>query len=152
MEVNTTLTLGARLSILHRLGSVALAARAKRLGLAAGQHAYLLAIHDGVATSQEALAAHFQVDKGNVARAVARLHAAGLVARRRRSGDRRAYCLSLTPAGLERVPLVRGMLKDWDSALMRGVSPRDRRTLGRLLAAMEANAADHARLSRGRGR
>jgi MarR family transcriptional regulator for hemolysin len=70
------------------------------------------------------------------------LEAAGLVERRRDTGDRRAVRLELTDAGRELHERLRDVAIAFDRRLRTGVSSTEVEQLGDLLARLERNARD----------
>ena len=78
---------------------VSMTARLKDVGLSIPQCDVLTTLSEHEGVSQQELAAHLYVTKGNISGLVDRLEGAGLVERRPIPGDRRSYSLCLTPAG-----------------------------------------------------
>lgn len=78
---------------------VAIAARLKEVGLSIPQCDVLTTLSEREGVSQQELAAHLYVTKGNISGLIDRLQAANLVERRPIEGDRRSYSICLTPAG-----------------------------------------------------
>jgi MarR family 2-MHQ and catechol resistance regulon transcriptional repressor len=62
-----------------------------------------------------------------------RLEAAGLVARRRCSHDRRVVHVAITPEGLERIAAIDAPLESAQAAIMGSLTPDEQQTLSRLL-------------------
>ena len=77
------------------------------LGLSAGQVPVILSLAACQNVTQEALARHFHVDKGAVARAARRLEVSGFIRREIDPADRRAVRLFLTEQGEQVVPELR---------------------------------------------
>ena len=78
---------------------VSMTARLKSVGLSIPQCDALTTLSEREGVSQQELAAHLYVTKGNISGLVDRLESAGFVERRPIEGDRRSYALCLTPAG-----------------------------------------------------
>lgn len=75
------------------------AARLKDVGLSIPQCDVLTTLTEHEGVSQQELAAHLYVTKGNISGLIDRLEAAGFVQRRLIAGDRRSYSICLTPEG-----------------------------------------------------
>ncbi|MBB1627491.1 helix-turn-helix domain-containing GNAT family N-acetyltransferase [Achromobacter sp. UMC71] len=80
------------------------------------------------------LALILRLDKSNTSRQVAKLEAAGLVARETDSGDARASRLSLTPAGVELRKRIDQFATDQVSKALRQLAPHDQEVLVRYLS------------------
>ncbi len=80
------------------------------------------------------LALILRLDKSNTSRQVAKLEAAGLVAREADSGDARASRLSLTPAGVELRKRIDQFATDQVSNALRQLAPHDQEVLVRYLS------------------
>jgi DNA-binding MarR family transcriptional regulator len=118
------------------------AARAAAAGLSTAQVNALLALRPGEAAPMRSLAAHLDYDASNLSTLVDRLERRGAVERRPDPGDRRVKALALTPEG-ER--LRAGFWRDLveDPGLLVGLSEPELRTLGSLLAKMNASSGSH---------
>lgn len=75
---------------------------------------------------QEDLAVQLVLDKGAVARSVARLEELGLVERAVSPRCRREKLVSLTPAGRKAAGAVREALREWNRICYRGFTPAER--------------------------
>ena len=75
---------------------------------------------------QEDLAVQMALDKGAVARSVARLEALGLVARAVSPRCRREKLVSLTPAGEAACRAIGGVMEEWNRVCYRGFTPEER--------------------------
>jgi DNA-binding MarR family transcriptional regulator len=78
---------------------VAVGARLKDVGLSIPQCDVLTTLTEREGVSQQELAKHLYVTKGNISGLIDRLEAAALVERRPIAADRRSYSICLTPAG-----------------------------------------------------
>lgn len=106
------------------------------LGLTYTQYLAMLSLweHDGV--SLQELSAHTLLDPSTLTPVVKRLQAKGLLTRTRAEDDVRRLIISVTPEGLGLRERARPIP---DAMLCRvGLSPEDERTLGSLLAGMQA--------------
>jgi DNA-binding MarR family transcriptional regulator len=94
-----------------------------------------LLMHDGL--TQQELAARLQVTKGNVCGLLDRLEKLGWVVRRPDEKDGRVNRLSITPAGRERVEMLRPVHDAALLDLVRNWTVEDADTLGRILAKLD---------------
>ena len=89
-----------------------------------------------------------QLSAATVSRIVDRLVRAGLVARERRSHDRRRVCLSLTPAGIERFQTLPTPLQEQFVQRFEALTVTDQQALlsalSRIAGLMDANGLDAA--------
>lgn len=108
-------------------------------GLTAGQWHPVYMLATGRAGTAADLARLMQVDNGAVTRMLDRLEAKGLVARDRRSDDRRIVRLALTDAGRDVAAQVPAVLCRVLNHHLRGFAPQELALLERLLRRMLAN-------------
>ncbi len=117
------------------------------LGLSAGQIPVILSLATCQNVTQEALARHFHVDKGAVARAARRLEESGFIRREIDPADRRAVRLFLTEQGELVVPELRRLGAAWEAAVMDGLDADERAafrsTLTRMAGACAAGGCCH---------
>jgi DNA-binding MarR family transcriptional regulator len=115
------------------------------LGLSAGQVPVILSLAACQNVTQEALARHFQVDKGAVARAARRLEESGFIRREIDPADRRAVRLFLTERGEQVVPELRRLGSAWEAAVMDGLDASERAAFRSTLARMAGARAGGGR-------
>ncbi|MFP4249410.1 MAG: MarR family winged helix-turn-helix transcriptional regulator [Armatimonadota bacterium] len=134
---------GRYLGGLHRFARRYFAREMERLELPPGAFPLLLRLrhHDDV--SQEALVDDALVDKGTVARTIASLESAGLVARRVDPDDRRIKRVSITEEGREVAQDLRAVARRWDAKLTDGFTEEEREQVLDYLARMKRNARRH---------
>ena len=80
---------------------VAISERLREIGLSVPQCDVLTTLTEAEGVSQQDLAKHLYVTKGNISGLLDRLEGAGLVERRSTAADRRQYEIYLTPVGRE---------------------------------------------------
>ncbi|MFW5742382.1 MAG: MarR family winged helix-turn-helix transcriptional regulator [Spirochaetota bacterium] len=140
---------GAAFALLNRAAHAYFSARLVPLGLSPPLQGYLLVVEPGEEVNQEEIARRHRVDKANAARAVGRLEALGLVARRQAPSDRRNRLVSLTPRG-ERVHAeVERMMQEWTAELRGAVSEPTWRSMLSGIEKMAGAAATFAAASTG---
>lgn len=93
----------------------------------------------GCLRRQEDIAAQTAVDKGAVARSVARLEERGLIERRVSDQCRREKRVFLTPAGEESVKAIWKIAEGWNDICYRGFSPEERELYDRLSSRITEN-------------
>ena len=94
---------------------------------------------------QEDIAAQTALDKGAVARSVARLEERGLVERWVSDQCRREKQVSLTPAGEERAGAVQKILESWNDICCRGFSSEERTLYNSFLSRIIENVMQYKR-------
>ena len=90
-------------------------------------------------TRQEDLVVQLVLDKGAVARALARLEELGLVERAVSDRCRREKLVSLTPAGQEAYGRIQRVLEEWNQICYQGFSPREREEYDSFLTRITQN-------------
>lgn len=93
----------------------------------------VLARFDGEGMSASAVAAHTEMDKVAVSRALTRLVAATRVTRRAHDGDRRRSVLRLTAAGWKVHDAIAPLARAHERSMLAELSEDDRRALTRIL-------------------
>lgn len=113
-----------------RMGALGLSPIEGMIMRALGQHSPM---------RQEDMVVHMVLDKGAVARALARLEELGLVERTVSDRCRREKLVSPTPAGLELAAAIQQTVEDWNDICFAGFSPQERAQLEKLLDRMTEN-------------
>ncbi len=119
--------------------------RLRPFGLSAGQVPIMLSLAVCQNVTQEALARHFHVDKGAVARAARRLEEGGLIRRETDLADRRAVRLFLTAEGERAVPEIVRFDREWEDVVTADFDPDERIAVRSLLSRMAGIRADGGR-------
>ncbi len=117
--------------------------RVRHLGLTRAQWQVLtfLSYYEGI--QQSGLASHMEVEPITLGRIVDRLESLGLVERRRRSGDRRAWLLYLTEQSapiLEELLAIAARLRE---EVLADIAPKDREQLLSSLNIIRSKLIDH---------
>ncbi len=110
-----------------------------RLGLRLGQEFILLQLAAHEALSQIGLAERLGVEQATISIVLRRMQKAGLVQRRTDPADARVTRVCLTRKGRSLVPPVQRLWREQERSLLQGLTGEDRRTLGKLLARIQAN-------------
>lgn len=92
--------------------------------------------------TQQQLGERLGIDKSAMVRIVDALERAGLVSRRRRGDDRRAYSVTVTGAGREAMAAAYSRVAAAMDELLVGFSDAERETLGELLERIVRRAAE----------
>ena len=110
-----------------------------RLGLRLGQELILLQLAAQDAHSQSRLAEQLGVEQATVSIMLRRMEKVGLVRRRTDRGDARVTRVCVTRKGRSLIAPVRRLWREQERNLLKGLSDKDKRTLGELLSRMRAN-------------
>jgi DNA-binding MarR family transcriptional regulator len=122
--------------LLAQVGAHAAAKFAERLAvldLAPAHAGTLRIIHGSSGISQQALSSMLGLPPSRLVLLVDELEERGLVERRDRSEDRRAYALHLTRKGSEIVEAISKVAREHDMAICSALTSSERETLGGLL-------------------
>jgi len=136
-------TAGRYVGALHRFARRYFAAEMEQLDLPPVAFPLLMRLRHRDDVSQEDLVEDFLVDKGTIARTLANLEDAGLVARKVDPDDRRVKRVSITDEGRRIAGELREVARRWDGRLMEGFSVEEREQLLSYLARMKENARRH---------
>jgi len=134
---------GRYLGAVHHFSRRYFTAQMECLGLPPSAFPLLLHLlwHDNV--NQDELAGEFLVDKGTVARTMAKLEKAGMITRKVDEHDRRVKRVRITDKARELEPKFRAAGDTWDEKLLDGFSPDEKRAVLAFLERMTENAQKH---------
>lgn len=131
--------LGKVITHLNRLRRRFMSERMRDTPAGGSLYPYLLALDRNPGASQDFIACHFFMDKGNVARCAKKLEDLGLIRREVSPDDRRQYCLFLTAEGADLIPVIRRYLGEWNEMVTSGFSEDEKKDVMRMLGSMEDN-------------
>lgn len=112
------------------------------LGLQGAMFMYILTLDIFPGSSQDFIAEHLGIDKSNVARTARKLEDAGLIRRQLSEEDRRQYCMYLTEAGQELLPVIQQRLRSWTDLVASDLDENERQIAVDLLSRMMENASE----------
>lgn len=92
-------------------------------------------------SSQMQIANGLKVDKGSIAKTIAKMEEKGFVSTEVNEKNRREKIISLAPGSSTTVDLMGEVLREWEAAIYEGISPEDRETFARVLEHMVANSS-----------
>ena len=110
-------------------------------GLKACHASYLMEICSCPGISQDKLAQRICINKSNVARPAAALEEDGYIRRTPSQTDTRVMELYPTEKTIAVLPEIEQILKNWDAALMEGLTPEEIELAGKVLLRMKDKAA-----------
>lgn len=113
--------------------------RMSELGLSTVEGMLVRALGQQGETRQEDLVVSMVLDKGAVARAMARLEQLGLVQRTVSGQCRREKLVSLTQAGEETAGQIQKMLEEWNRVCYQGFTPKERELFEEFLTRVTEN-------------
>lgn len=92
-------------------------------------------------SSQMQIANGLKVDKGSIAKTIAKMEEKGFVSTEVNEKNRREKIISLAPGSSTTVDLMSSVLHDWEARINEGIDPEDRETFVRVLKRMVANSS-----------
>jgi DNA-binding MarR family transcriptional regulator len=96
------------------------------IGLSPGHMPVLLALEDGAALTQKALADRAGVEQATMTATLTRMERDGLVSRRPNPGDGRSTLVALTPLALEKLPAVEAATATINALVLEQLTPEER--------------------------
>ncbi len=108
-------------------------------GLYAGQDGVIMALAETDGLTPGALAQRLGVKAPTMTRTIGRLEAQGFLSRRHDESDQRQTKVHLTEAGQNSVTLIARAVSACDDLALKGFSDKEKRTLIRLLRAVDLN-------------
>ncbi|MFP3546815.1 MarR family transcriptional regulator [Rhizobium sp. SIMBA_035] len=109
------------------------------LGFGVGHLPVLVALENGIASTQKELARFAKVEQPPMAQMLARMERDGLIARTRDPRDGRSSTVVLTPEARERLPQATATLFQGNMEALAGFSEQERQTLVKLLSRLIVN-------------
>ncbi len=92
-------------------------------------------------SSQMQIANGLKVDKGSIAKTIAKMEDKGFVSTEVNEKNRREKIISLAPGSSTTVDLMSSVLHDWEARINEGIDPEDRETFVRVLKHMVENSS-----------
>ncbi|MEE0846157.1 MAG: MarR family winged helix-turn-helix transcriptional regulator [Eggerthellaceae bacterium] len=92
-------------------------------------------------SSQMQVANGLKIDKGSIAKTVAKMEEKGFVSTEVNEKNRREKIISLAPGSTTTVDLMSEVLRDWEEKINVGIDPEDRKTFACVLKRMVANSS-----------
>lgn len=94
--------------------------------------------HENV--NQEQIANHFEIDKGAIAKTIAKLEEKGLILRRENPSNKREKMISLTFQAKEITDDMRSILAEWNACVYADISSEEIARLEKTIATMAKNS------------
>jgi DNA-binding MarR family transcriptional regulator len=110
------------------------------LEIVGSEHSIIMYLSLEDKVSQDTLSAHLVLDKGTIAKTLVKLEQKGLVSRIVNDQNKREKIVSLTENGKSEVKKVYAIARNWDEALMEGISESDQTIFLAVLAKMTEKA------------
>src|SRR5512137_555078 len=117
---------------IFRLGMAYANRQLKDIEISSGLVYFIIELSQVEWLNMSDLSAAVGVDNAYATRAVEKLSALGYVSKAQDEQDRRAYRISLTPAGRQIAERVNETLRQWVEIITAGVAPEDIATVGRV--------------------
>lgn len=111
-----------------RLFARAIDRKLRASGISSGQLPVFFALGNGDALTQKALARAAAIEQPTMAATLTRMERDGLILRKPDLADRRSALVSLTPAGLEKMPAIREAIESVNRAAVESLDAEERKT------------------------
>lgn len=128
------------LSIIVRSGHVFASRLLKQFDISGGEQPIIMYLAKKTNVNQDAIAKYFMVDKGAIAKTLAKLEEKGFVQREINSENQREKFISLTEKGQESVSHMSQFLNTWDELLFKGICDEDIKLLKKVVNKIANNA------------
>lgn len=101
---------------------------------------YLAANHN---TNQEAIAQHYSIDKGAIAKTMKKLENKDFVVRQTNKKNQREKIITLTELGKSIIEEMRSLQNEWNNLLLEGLTPEEVELFTKLTEKASQNAANY---------
>ena len=102
-----------------------------------------LAANSGI--NQEAIAKHFMIDKGAIAKSINRLEEKQYIIKKQNPDNKRENLLWLSEKGMEIIEEMRGILEEWNALLYKDMTEEEVETVNGLIDRMAGNVIEEVR-------
>ena len=138
-KIEQAVSFGRCISVLYRQSQTFFSKKLQPYRIGSGQYAVLIALekHNGV--NQERLSTILGLDKANITRAVTKLQNEGYIIRKPDAEDKRVWHIFLTEKGNDILPVLLGILNEWSSKIVEGLSSHQVNLLANDLVKMAEN-------------
>ena len=126
------------------IARTALAARLLSHGFYAGQDQIMLALYQEDGQSPGQLALRIGVRPPTITKTINRLQTQGFLGKQASDKDARQAHIFLTDTGREAIRDIEKSVRKTEKQALKGLDKKDQKTLGKLLARIEANLSDVA--------
>ncbi|PKL14604.1 MAG: hypothetical protein CVV52_01075 [Spirochaetae bacterium HGW-Spirochaetae-8] len=114
------------------------------IDLVCSEHAVIMYLAQQDNVNQDAISGNLSLDKGTIARTLAKLEEKNLVVREVNDLNRREKLVSLTPYGRAEVDIVMKVSDNWKTAVMQGLNSTEQDLFFNLLERITRNARELA--------
>lgn len=129
------------LSIIVRGGHVYASRLLKEFDISGGEQPILMYLAKNNNVNQDAISKYFMVDKGSIAKTLAKLEEKGFIQRETNPLNQREKFISLTQKGQESIVHLSESLDTWNELLFKGISSDEKKLLEELAGRIAANTA-----------
>ena len=102
-----------------------------------------LAANSGI--NQEAIAKHFMIDKGAIAKSINRLEEKQYIIKKQNPDNKRENLLWLSEKGMEIIEEMKGILEEWNALLYKDMTEEEVETVNRLIDRIADNVIEEMR-------
>lgn len=128
-------------SAIIRAGHIFASRKLKHIEISGAEHPVLMFLGCNQNSNQEAIAKYFLIDKGAVAKTLAKLEEKGLVERFVNPQNHREKVISLSERGKEHLKEMKEVLDEWNSLLYKNLSQEEMDSFEKIVNKMSKNVA-----------
>ncbi|NLH00492.1 MAG: MarR family transcriptional regulator [Clostridiales bacterium] len=129
----------SNLSIIVRGGQVYCTRKLSEYGLNAGEQYILMYLMGHEESNQDSIAKFFMLDKGAVARTLAKLESKGFIVRKVNDDNQREKVIKLTEKSFEMRDVLNGLLAEWNELMFDGISDEEISSFENIVEKIAAN-------------
>mgnify|MGYP003496716814 CR=1 FL=1 len=131
-----------KLSIIVRYGHIFLERKLKDYNLGFSEQIILMYLAKESNINQDAIAKHYMLDKGAIAKTVTKLEGKNLIKRVQNPDNRRENLLALSPQGAAIIDYLSTGLEEWNNTIYKGLTDEDIKELHRITNIMISNVTE----------
>ena len=132
----------SNLSIIVRGGQVFSTRKLSEYDLNAGEQAVLMYLLGHDESNQESIAKFYMLDKGSIARTLAKLESKGFIERKINDDNQREKIITLTQKSKDIKDVLSGLLTEWNDLMYEGISEDEIKELEFITSKIAANISN----------
>lgn len=131
------------LAIISRYSNLFAMRNLQKFDIGYAEYGVLMYLAANENTNQEAIAQHYSIDKGAIAKTMKKLESKNFVDRQTNKKNQREKIITLTELGKSIIEEMRTLQNEWNNLLLQGITQEDIELFTKLTQKISQNAANY---------